>query len=194
MLIFWYSQDANVTPPVCLAAYAAAGIAKSPPMETGFTSWKLAKGLYIIPLMFVYTPLLFEGPLHEVIWAAVAGTLGLFGFVVTVEGFYHRRIGIVKRAIVGFSSLALLFPRITGEVFAILSNGSTVEKVLSEEELLAKAAAEAARIAQGLPAEAVESAVRQVPFWPDQMITSLAGLSLLLIILLPQRLNSRKHR
>ncbi|MGD8498269.1 MAG: TRAP transporter fused permease subunit, partial [Chromatiales bacterium] len=58
MLIFWLSQDSNVTPPVCLAAFAAATIAKSPPMATGFTAWKLAKGLYIVPLLFAYTPFL----------------------------------------------------------------------------------------------------------------------------------------
>jgi TRAP transporter 4TM/12TM fusion protein len=192
MMIFWYSQDANVTPPVCLAAYAASGIAKSPPMETGYTSWKLAKGLYLIPLMFVYTPLLFEGPLHEVIWAAVTGIIGLFGFVVTWEGFYRKHIGIVKRALVGIASLALMFPRLSGDVAAFFAGGPGAETVLTEEELLAKAAQEAARIAQGLPAEPVEAAITQIPFWPDQVITSMAGLAVILLILLPQRLNAAK--
>ncbi len=87
MLIFWYSQDANVTPPVCLAAYSAAGIAGSKPLETGFQSWKLAKGLYIIPLLFCYTPLLFEGPVWQVIETAVTGCLGLYCFAVFFEGY-----------------------------------------------------------------------------------------------------------
>jgi len=52
MIIFWYSQDANVTPPICLAAYSASGIAGSKPMQTGFEAWKLAKGLYIICLLY----------------------------------------------------------------------------------------------------------------------------------------------
>jgi len=193
MMIFWYSQDANVTPPVCLAAYAASGIAKSPPMETGFTSWKLAKGLYLIPLMFVYTPILFEGPAHEVIWAALTGIIGLFGFVVTWEGFYRKRVGMLKRVFVGIASLVLLFPRITGDVAAFFSKGSEAEKALTEAELLAKAAQEAARIAQGLPAEPVEAAVRQIPFWPDQVMTSLAGLAVILLILLPQRFKAKKR-
>ena len=55
LIIFWLSQDSNVTPPVCLAAFAAAGIAGSRPMATGFESWKIAKGLYIVPLLFAYT-------------------------------------------------------------------------------------------------------------------------------------------
>lgn len=44
LIIFWLSQDSNITPPVCLAAFAAAGIAGTKPMATGLTSWKLAKG------------------------------------------------------------------------------------------------------------------------------------------------------
>ncbi|MGB0732702.1 MAG: TRAP transporter permease, partial [Pontibacterium sp.] len=52
MIIFWLSQDSNVTPPVCLTAFAAAAIAKTPPMSTGFMAWKVAKGLYLVPLLF----------------------------------------------------------------------------------------------------------------------------------------------
>lgn len=75
LIIFWLSQDSNVTPPVCLAAFAAAGIAGSKPMETGFQSWKIAKGLYIVPLMFAYTPLI-SGDWLEI---TQIGLFGLFG-------------------------------------------------------------------------------------------------------------------
>ena len=75
LIIFWLSQDSNVTPPVCLAAFTAAGIAKSPPMATGFQSWKVAKGLYIVPLMFAYTPLI-SGSWVEI---CQIGFFGLFG-------------------------------------------------------------------------------------------------------------------
>ncbi len=57
LIVFWLSQDSNVTPPVCLAAFAAAGIAESKPMATGVEAWKIAKGLYIVPVLFAYTPL-----------------------------------------------------------------------------------------------------------------------------------------
>ncbi|OQY21115.1 MAG: hypothetical protein B6I37_09290 [Desulfobacteraceae bacterium 4572_35.2] len=56
---FWYSQDANVTPPLCLAAYSAASIASSQPLKTGMEAWKLAKVVYLIPLLFIYTSILF---------------------------------------------------------------------------------------------------------------------------------------
>jgi TRAP transporter 4TM/12TM fusion protein len=79
LIVFWLSQDSNVTPPVCLAAFTAAGIAGSKPMATGFQSWKIAKGLYIVPLMFAYTPLI-SGEWYEVMQI---GFFGLFGIYAT---------------------------------------------------------------------------------------------------------------
>ncbi len=106
MLIFWYSQDANVTPPVCLAAYTAAGIAGSKPLQTGLEAWKLAKGLYLIPLLFCYTPILFEGPVWLVIEAVVSGTIGLFSFAILSEGFFFRLAGWPIR--IGFGAVTIL--------------------------------------------------------------------------------------
>ena len=190
MIIFWYSQDANVTPPVCLAAYAASGIAHSKPLETGLCSWKLAKGLYIIPLLFAYSPILFEGPVYEVIWISVSATIGLFGFVVTWEGFYLKPIAFFKRMIVGFSALLLLFPRIVTDAI-IWFGPEKVQQILTEEEMLAKAAADAAAIAKGI-APQVSKMVSQIPFWPNQILVSLAALAILTVILLPQKLDARK--
>ncbi len=62
MIVYWFSQDSNITPPVCLAAYAGAAIAKADPWKTGWTSFKFAKLLYVMPLLFAFTPaILFEG-------------------------------------------------------------------------------------------------------------------------------------
>jgi TRAP transporter 4TM/12TM fusion protein len=75
LIVFWLSQDSNVTPPVCLAAFTAAGIAKSPPMATGVEAWKIAKGLYIIVLLFAFTPLIGAG-----FWDSLQiGGFALFG-------------------------------------------------------------------------------------------------------------------
>jgi TRAP transporter 4TM/12TM fusion protein len=79
LIIFWLSQDSNVTPPVCLAAFAAAGIAGSRPMATGFESWKIAKGLYVVPLLFAYTPLI-SGDLGQILQI---GFFSLFGIYAT---------------------------------------------------------------------------------------------------------------
>jgi TRAP transporter 4TM/12TM fusion protein len=111
LLIFWYSQDANVTPPVCLAAYSAAGISGSPALATGFESWKLAKGLYIIPLLFVYTPILFQGaPVWQVFETAILATCGLFCLAVCFEGFHLRLLNILERLFFLVAGVLLLWP------------------------------------------------------------------------------------
>ena len=78
LIIFWLSQDSNVTPPVCLAAFTAAGIAKSPPMATGFQAWRAAKGLYVMPLLFAYTPLV-TGSILEICHIGLASLFGIYG-------------------------------------------------------------------------------------------------------------------
>ncbi len=62
MIVYWFSQDSNITPPVCVAAYAGAAIAGSDPWKTGWTAFKFAKLLYVMPVLFAFTPsILFEG-------------------------------------------------------------------------------------------------------------------------------------
>jgi TRAP transporter 4TM/12TM fusion protein len=72
LVIFWYSQDSNVTPPVALAAFAGAAIANGDPMRTGVQAWKFAKGLYLIPLFMVYNPeMIVGGEPWYVAWTVV---------------------------------------------------------------------------------------------------------------------------
>jgi TRAP transporter 4TM/12TM fusion protein len=110
LLIFWYSQDANVTPPVCLAAYSAAGISGSKPLETGIESWKLAKGLYLVPLLFVYTPILFEGPLWQVAETTATALLGLFTMAAVFEGYHLKELGWLERLLFLSVTALLLWP------------------------------------------------------------------------------------
>ncbi len=110
LLIFWYSQDANVTPPVCLAAYSAAGIAGANPLRTGVESWRVAKALYFIPLLFCYTPILFEGETWRVIETAIAALLGLLAFAAASEGFHLRSLPVLHRVLFLTAAVLLLWP------------------------------------------------------------------------------------
>jgi TRAP transporter 4TM/12TM fusion protein len=115
MIVFWYSQDANVTPPVSLASFAGAAVAGANPMRTAFTSWKLAKGLYIIPLVMAYRPLLGIGPeyslMHwEVIFTMATTTIGLVAFAITIERYCLRRTTLVETALFAVATVGLLWP------------------------------------------------------------------------------------
>lgn len=109
MIIFWLSQDSNVTPPVCLAGFTAAAIAKTPPMATGLESWKIAKGLYIVPLLFAYTPLI-GGDWPTVLQVFVFAMAGLYAFACGLQGYLSAPISLVVRGMVMACGLAMLWP------------------------------------------------------------------------------------
>jgi TRAP-type uncharacterized transport system fused permease subunit len=109
MIIFWLSQDSNVTPPVCLTAFAAAAIAKSPPMSTGVMSWKLAKGLYLMPILFAYTAFLGDDPV-EVFLIFIAAVLGVYALGAAIEGHMEYPLGWPLRILTACAGVALMWP------------------------------------------------------------------------------------
>lgn len=123
LIIFWLSQDSNVTPPVCLAAFTAAGIAGSRPMATGFESWKIAKGLYVVPLLFAYTPLI-SGELIEVLQIGFFALFGIYATNAMIQWYAEGPISpfmavlLVLGAIGAYWPLALL-PNIAGAAMIV---------------------------------------------------------------------------
>ncbi|MEP2618479.1 MAG: TRAP transporter permease [Marinomonas sp.] len=111
MIIFWLSQDSNVTPPVCLTAFAAAAIAKTPPMLTGMTAWKLAKGLYIVPLLMAYTPLI-GGDGDELLRLTFFAIFGMYALVSAMEGYLEDKLSIVTRTLMLAASFMMLWPNL----------------------------------------------------------------------------------
>ena len=94
LIIFWLSQDSNVTPPVCLASFAAAGIAGTRPIATGLTSWKVAKGLYLVPVLFAYSPLI-SGTWPERIEVFIWSCLGLYAMAGLLQWHLETKINVM---------------------------------------------------------------------------------------------------
>ncbi len=111
MTIFWLSQDSNVTPPVCLTSFTAAAIAKTPPMATGFESWKIAKGLYFVPLLFCYTAFL-GGPTLEVLEIFFFAAVGLYAIAAGFQGHLENRLNLVERAVAILAGALLFWPQV----------------------------------------------------------------------------------
>lgn len=109
MIIFWLSQDSNVTPPVALAAFTAAAIAKAPAMATGFASWKLAKGLYIVPLMMAYTPFL-SGDWGVMLVIFGFGVVGIYAIAGALQGCMESPLNPALRIVAGVAGAACLWP------------------------------------------------------------------------------------
>ncbi|MDP2283444.1 MAG: TRAP transporter large permease subunit, partial [Pseudohongiella sp.] len=108
LIIFWLSQDSNVTPPVCLASFAAAGIAGTPPMATGMTSWKLAKGLYLVPLLFAYSPII-TGTWPERIYVFVWACMGLYALCGVLQWRLERPLNLLTASMLLLAAYLLMW-------------------------------------------------------------------------------------
>jgi len=98
LFAFYYGLVSAITPPVALASFAAAGIAGSNPMQTGFSSFRLGFAKYIIPIVFVYVPgMLLVGEPLDIIRYILMGFVGIFSLTITTEGWLYRRVNIAWR-------------------------------------------------------------------------------------------------
>ncbi|MFD1914212.1 TRAP transporter permease [Halodurantibacterium flavum] len=117
LVVFWYSQDSNVTPPVALAGFAGAAIAGAKPMETSVQAWKFAKGLYLIPAFMVFNPeIIMGGPLPYVIWTGAVAILALVCFAAALEGWLFTRMDLISRVLVVPATIGVFYPMFAVEV------------------------------------------------------------------------------
>ncbi len=93
MIVYWLSQDSNITPPVCIAAFAGATIAKANMWKTAFTSFKFAKFLYLGPLLFGYVPgFSLDGSSTDIIKAFIAIFFGTWAYSWILSGIWVNYI------------------------------------------------------------------------------------------------------
>ncbi|MGB5985573.1 MAG: TRAP transporter fused permease subunit [Desulfobacterales bacterium] len=93
MIVYWLSQDSNITPPVCIAAFAGATIAKANMWKTAFTSFKFAKFLYLGPFLFGYVPgFSLNGSARDIIIAFVLIIIGTYGYAWILSGIWIKMI------------------------------------------------------------------------------------------------------
>jgi len=94
LFVFYYGAYSFLTPPVCLAVYAASSIAKSPVMKTSWQAMKLAIAGYVIPFIFIYKPsMVFMGTPMAIVLAIIDAIIAVFCLAIAVEGYF--RIGLV---------------------------------------------------------------------------------------------------
>ena len=100
MIVYWLSQDSNITPPVCIAAFAGATIAKANMWRTAFASFKFAKFLYLGPFLFGYVPgFTLNGSSWDIIKAFVLIILGTYAYSYLLSGIWIKQLkGDFKKA------------------------------------------------------------------------------------------------
>ena len=128
MFVFYFGIFANITPPVCLAAFAGAGISGGDPMKTGFLSLKLALAGFIVPFMFIYNPTMLMidptglavtakdfplPPIVDIITVVVTSVTGVIALSSALEGYFRGGMNTVTRVILAIGALLLIYPEIT---------------------------------------------------------------------------------
>jgi len=124
LFIFYFGCISNVTPPVSLAAFAAAGIAGSSPMRTAAAAATLAGAGFIVPFMFVYGPeLLLVGSAWGIAVATVTAVIGVIALAAAGVGFAHRRLAAWERALALVGALTLVYPGLLTDGAGLLMVG-----------------------------------------------------------------------
>ena len=112
MFSFYFAMFANLTPPVALAAFAAAGVSGGNPMKTGWTSVRLAIAGFIIPYIFVLSPqlMLINTTLAEGLLTTATAALGVFLLAVACEGYVYAPVALPLRVVALAGALCLMIP------------------------------------------------------------------------------------
>ena len=142
MFVFYFGVFANITPPVCLAAFAGAGISGGDPMKTGYLSLKLALAGFIVPFMFIYNPAMLMidptglavtakefplPPVMDIVIAVVTSVVGVIGLSAALEGYFKGSMNSITRIILAIGALLLIYPElITGLIGGVIILGIAV--------------------------------------------------------------------
>lgn len=114
MFVFYFGIMADLTPPVCLAAFTGAGIAGAQPGKTGLTATKIALVAYFIPYSFVYTPMILLQAPNLVHLAILVGSslLGIVSLAASLEGWLFRDLKNFERAVLLPLAVATFMPQV----------------------------------------------------------------------------------
>ena len=124
MFVFYFAVLSFLTPPMCLAVYTAASLAKSSPMKTALHAVRLGIAAYIVPFVFAFSPaLLFIGSFFDIFTAVVLAFIGIVVLSVGLEGHLFRNLSALERVLGILGGIGLMSPfwigRTVGAVFIL---------------------------------------------------------------------------
>ena len=123
LFVFYFGLLSMITPPVAVAAYAAAAIAETNFNKVGWTAFRLSIPCFIIPFVFIYQPVLLLGTGHsfvETIWPATTAAIGVFFLSASIEGYLVKQLASWKRIGMALGGVLLIVPGIITDVIGII--------------------------------------------------------------------------
>jgi TRAP transporter 4TM/12TM fusion protein len=130
MFAFYFAILSAITPPVALAVYAAAGIAKAPLWEAGWTAVRVGAAGFIVPFMFIFEPtLLMIGAWHEILQSFVTASIGTICLAAGLFGYLARSALVWERLFLLGAAILLIKP---GLVTDLIGAGLVLSVLLSQ--------------------------------------------------------------
>lgn len=121
LFLMYFGAMSFVTPPVAIAAYVAAGIARAAPMRVGFIGVRLGIVAYIVPFVFCYNPaLLLKGTLEDIILLTISVTLGIMALAIAFEGYFFYKLNVAKRIGFGLAGFLLIIPEFITDIMGLM--------------------------------------------------------------------------
>lgn len=120
--VFYFACLSNLTPPVCLAAFTAAGIAGASPYRVGWTSTRLGVAGFLVPFLAAYSPmLLLEGTFStfEFIEACITASIGVVALSAALENWLLRECTLIERAVLFVGALCLMIPGVITDIIGL---------------------------------------------------------------------------
>ncbi|MGL4791673.1 MAG: TRAP transporter large permease subunit, partial [Anaerotignaceae bacterium] len=121
MFVFYYGIMAQITPPVCVASYTAAGIADADAMKTGLKGFSYAMVGFLVPFVFIYNPaILLQGTVIEIILATAQLAVGSFFLAVVIAGYFKSNLNKIERILLLAAAFCLIAPELLSSIIGIV--------------------------------------------------------------------------
>lgn len=120
LFCMYYAVIADITPPVAVAAYAGASIAKAEPFATGVEAFLLAMAGFIVPIIFVLQPaLVLRGPATATIQATITALIGVIALAGGIQGWFMKRLTPFERVVLLAAAAGLLDPGLLTDIIGV---------------------------------------------------------------------------
>ncbi|WP_312832988.1 TRAP transporter permease [Sedimentibacter saalensis] len=137
LFVFYYACLSAITPPVALAAYAGAGIAKGDPMKTGIEAVKIGFAGFIVPFMFAFNSvLMMEGSILAVLWSTLTAIIGVLAMSAGFQGYYLIKNSKIESLVLTVAGLLGIIPEpITDIVGLVVIIGITLMQLKKKKKM-----------------------------------------------------------
>ena len=111
VFILYFGMMSMITPPIALAAFAAATLSRESPTRTGFMAMKLGWVAYVVPFLFVLSPtLIMQGEAGQIAINVATATVGVYLVAIAVEGYFMRPLDPARRIALAIVGLVAMTP------------------------------------------------------------------------------------